>query len=174
MGLDLYIEARIFEKKTGRLISSNPGEEFVDDEDKGFFEICWWDSWCFRDVRAKMIDIASKYAETNYTDSDFVIPIPQSALREIYACIINRSYLSDDEELEILSGNIDWKIRGVYERMNLKNAEKLHDLLRILNLIKYDNNSYIEKKYIPDTNDLKLLEENPQAYGWEFRILNSY
>lgn len=36
MGLDLYIEARIREKKTGRIISSDMYEECTDNKDKGF------------------------------------------------------------------------------------------------------------------------------------------
>ena len=174
MGLDLYIEARISEKKTGKVISSDEYGEYADDEDKGFFEICWWCSRDFCDIRAKMIEISNKYAGTNYTDSDFVVPIPQSALREIYAYIVKRSYLPDHEYFEALPCNIEWRERGTYEKMNLVNAEKLHDLLWTLNLIKYDNDICIDKKYIPDEKDLKLLKENPQAYEWEFRIFNSY
>lgn len=38
MGLDLYIEARIKEKETGRIISSNQyNDKFADDENRGVF-----------------------------------------------------------------------------------------------------------------------------------------
>ena len=171
MGLDLYIEARIREKKSGRIISS---DELECDDDKGYFEICWWCGWKYYDLRAKMIEICNKHAGTNYTDTDFSISIPQSALREIYACIVNSSYIPDDEPFEVLPCNVEWQVRGSYEKMNLINAEKLHDILWNLNSIAYDNDIYIEEKNIPDKNDLKLLEENPQAYEWEFRIFNSY
>ena len=108
MGLDLYIEARIKEKATGQVISSNKHEEYADEEDKGFFEICWWCSSSFSDVRVKMIEISNKHAGTDYIDSDFIIPIPQSALREIYAYLVSRSYLPDDEYFEVLPCNIEW------------------------------------------------------------------
>lgn len=175
MGLDLYIEARIREKKTGQLISSGTDDKFIDDEDRGFFEVCWWSSWDFGDIRAKMIEISNKYAETAYTDSDFIIPVPQSALREIYAYIVNRSYLPDDEYFEVLPCNTEWAERSAYEIMNLTNAVKLHDLLHTLNSIKYDNDTMeYRPECIPDENDRKLFEEDPQAYEWEFRIFNSY
>lgn len=177
MGLDLYIEARISEKKTGRFISSGMYEQYEDDDDKGFFEICWWCSWDFFDIRTKMIEISNKHAETNYTDSDLVIPIPQSALRDIYAYIVNRSYLPDDEYFEVLPPNNEWEERGSYEKMNLVNADKLHDFLWILNSIKYDNRiclDYILKEHILSETDFLRFAENPQTYEWEFRILNSY
>lgn len=177
MGLDLYIEARIKEKETGRIISSNQyNDKFADDENKGFFEICWWCSSSYRDVRTKMIEISNKHAGTNYIDSDFIITIPQSALREIYAYLVSRSYLSDDEYFEVLPCDIEWEERASYEKMNLVNAGKLHDLLSTLSSITYYNDicNYVDKVQIPDQNDLELLKENPQAYEWEFRIFNSY
>ncbi len=64
-----------------------------------------------------------------------------------------------------------------YEKMNLANADKLLDLLRVLQDIEYDNHTYFPDAYkesIFDENDLKRLEENPQAYKWEFRIFNFY
>lgn len=38
MGLDLYIEARIREKKTGKLISAHEYEEYAETEDNGFLK----------------------------------------------------------------------------------------------------------------------------------------
>ena len=178
MGLDIYIEARICEKNTGRVISSSDCSEYdVCDEDKGFFEICSWNSRIFSDIRTKMIEISNKYAGTDYTDADFVIPIPQSALREIYAYIVNRSCLSDDECFEVSPCDIEWEVRAGYEKTNLINAGRLHDLLYMLNIIKSDTNVSVSdtvEKYISDKNDLKHLEENPKEYRWEFRIFNSY
>lgn len=174
MGLDLYIEARIREKKTGRIISSGEREEYEDEKDKGYFEVCWWCSWIFCDVRTKMIEICNQHLETNYTDSDEIIPVPQSALREIYAYLVERSYLPDNAYIEVLPCNAEWQERSSYEKMNLINANKLHDLLWTLSSIEHDNVISIDKIYIPDINDLKLLEKDSQAYGWEFRIMNSY
>ncbi|MBQ2803525.1 MAG: hypothetical protein IJF07_06470 [Lachnospiraceae bacterium] len=177
MGLDLYIEARIRDKKTKRLISCDKCGEYVTDRDKGFFEICWWCSHLFEDVRVKMIEICNKHAKANYTYLDYVIPIPQTALREIQAYLVKRSYLPKEEEFEVLPCNIEWQERASYEKMNLVNANKLHDLLWTLQTIKYDNDiciENIEKLCVPDEKDRKHLKENPQAYEWEFRIFNSY
>ena len=147
MGLDLYIEARIREKKTRRIISVSSGDDYAAEEDMGFFEICWWCSWIFEDIRAKMIEI-------------------------------NRSFLPDDECLEVLPCNIEWEERNSYEIMNLQNAEKLHFVLYVLKSTEFANYISVDyhsgKKYIPIENDLKLFGENPQAYEWEFRIENSY
>lgn len=128
----------------------------------------------FSDIRTKMIEISNKYAGTDYTVLDFVIPIPQSALREIYAYIVNRSCLSDDECFEVSPCDIEWEVRAGYEKTNLLNAEKLHDLLYMLNTKENDNTVSMVGKYIFVKNDLKHLEENPKEYKWEFRIFNSY
>lgn len=177
MGLDLYMEARIKEKKTGRIISSDIYEEYADDEDKGFFEICWWCSWVFCDIRSKMIEISNSYGGTDHTDSDLVIPVPQAALRDIYAYLVNRSCLPDEESFQAVPRETEWEERLTYEKMNLTNAGKLHDLLRILQSIKHSDAFWTEgmiKEHVPSASDLTSLEENPQAYEWEFRIFNSY
>lgn len=171
MSLDIYLEARIKEK-SGRCISSNINQEYYDDE--GFFEICSWHSRLFCDVRTRLIEISNAYAGTHYTDSDFVIPVPQSALREMYEYLIERAHLHDNEIFEVLEGGSEWIERGSYEKMNLCNAEKLHDLIWNLNLIQYENTILLDGIYIPDKRDLALLEKNPAAYEWEFRICNSY
>ena len=74
-----------------------------------------------------MIAISNRYAGTHYTDADFIIPVPQTALREIYAYLVSRCYLADEEYLEVLACNIEWEERDAYEKMNLGNAQKLHD-----------------------------------------------
>lgn len=177
MGLDLYIEARIREKKTDQIISDKQ-EHFPLDEDSGFFEICWWCGWTFGDIRDKMIDISNRHAGTDHAHSDFRIPVPRSALREIYAYIVQRCCLSPKESLdEEKYRECPWELRMGYEKMNLANADKLLDLLRILQEIEQDNHTYFPdeyKEHISDENDLKLLENDPQAYEWEFRIFNSY
>lgn len=178
MGLDLYIEARIREKATGRVISAGTEDGYAEDEDRGFFEICWWCSRIFADIRAELIAISNRHAGTHYTDSDFVIPVPQSALREIYAHIVKRACLPDDEILEIPPCNSAWEERSAYEGMNLDNAGNLHRLLYVLDSIEYTNSIHVDDKtgtkYIPIESDLKQFGENPQAYVWEFRIDNSY
>lgn len=180
MGLDLYIEARIREKKTGRLISADPitCEEYrCEEEDIGFFEVCSWCSWLFRDIRTELIEISNKYAGTSYTDTDFIIPVPQSALREMYSCLIKHSYIHDNTDIKTDFDN-DRGDKRAYEKMNLINAQKLHDILWMLNSIRYDNDFHMGRsicqKWIPDEKDMKCLEENPQQFVWEFRIYNSY
>lgn len=176
MGLDLYIEARIRERKTDCIISGR--ENYPGDEDIGFFEICWWCSWDFCDIRDKMIEISNRHAGTNYTNADSRIPVPQSALREIYAYLVQRCCLSPEETLDDEKySECPWALRMGYEKMNLANADKLLDLLRVLQDIEYDNDTYFPDAYkesISDENDLKRLEEDPQAYRWEFRIYNSH
>lgn len=177
MGLDLYVEARIREKKTGRIISADKYDECSDDEDRGFFEICWWCSRVFYDIRSRMIEISNRYAGTDHTDSDFVIPVPQAALRDIYAYLVERSCLSDDECLGVAPCEAEWEERLTYEKMNLINAGKLHDLLWNLDHIEHSNFFYADgviKEHVPDVNDLLSMQEDPQAYEWEFRIFNSY
>lgn len=178
MGLDLYIEARIREKTTGRVISAGTEDRYAEDEDRGFFEICWWRGWIFADIRAELAAISNRHAGTHYTDSDFVIPVPQSALREIYAHIVKRTCLAGDEKLEIPPCSSAWKERSAYEGMNLDNAGKLHRLLYVLDSIEYTNYIHVDDKtgakYIPAQSDLKQFGGNPQAYVWDIRIDNSY
>lgn len=151
MGLDLYIEARIRERKTQSIVSVT-SDAFADDDDRGFVEICRWCSWMFSDIRAGMIGICNKYAGTGYTDADFAIPIPQEALREIYVYLVRRSVLPADGLPFALTENNppEWEKRDSYEKMNLVNAEKLHDLLWVLDNIQYYNDAACAEKYIAD------------------------
>ena len=73
-----------------------------------------------------------------------MIPVPQSALREIYAHIVKRACLADDEILEIPPCNSAWEERSAYERMNLDNAGKLHRLLYDLDSIEYTNFIHVD------------------------------
>lgn len=92
MGLDLYIEARITQKDTGRIISGGNNES-----NEGFFEICWWCSSIFRDLRSGIIEIVNRHSGSDYTDTDIIIPIPMTALREIYGYLLRRSFVEDGE-----------------------------------------------------------------------------
>ncbi|MCM1315074.1 MAG: hypothetical protein NC205_07805 [Prevotella sp.] len=184
MGLDLYIEALIKEKKTGRVIS-NPykdgyncgtclnGYTYKIKEENGFFEVCSWHTDDFYDIMHKMIDICNRHMNTNYTDEDDEIPIPHSALRDIYAFLVKRSYLPDDEEFEVLPCNIEWERRSSYEKMNLINADKISGIIYQLKCIEYYND-VITSSYIPNPEDKKAFENNPQNYEWKFRIIPSY
>lgn len=176
MGLDLYIEARVREKKSGRVISFDAYEEYAAEEEKGFFEICWWCGWDFSDIRKKLIEISNRHAGTRHTDSDLLIPVPRSALRDIYAYLIKRCCLTGNEPFEIPPGSTEWQERNTYEKMNLVNANKLHDLLYTLDQIEHEHCVFgnLYKEHILNVDDQILLEEHPQDCEWEFRILNSY
>lgn len=165
MGLDLYIEASIREKKTGRIIS-NPYKD-------GFFKVCSWLTDDFYDIMYKMIDICNRHMNTSYTYEDDEIPVPQSALRDIYALLVKRSYLPDDEYFEVLPCNIEWERRISYEITNLINADKLNSIIYQLKCIEYYNDP-ITSSYIPNPEDKKAFEDNPQNYEWKFRIIPSY
>ena len=175
MGLDLYIEALIREKKTGKIIS-NPykdGYAYGKKQENGFFEVCWWCGHDFGDIIDKMIDICNRHMNTSYTNKDDEIPVPQSALREIYALLVKRSYLPDDEYFEVMPCNIEWEQRSSYEITNLINADKLHNIIYQLKCIEYYNDP-VTSSYIPNPEDRKAFEDNPQNYEWKFRIIISY
>lgn len=175
MGHDLYIQARIKEKGTGRIISQGDGD------DSGFFDICWWCGSPECDVRIKMIELCNSYGGTNYTDSDLFIPIPSSALRAVYAHIVNCCCFPEGNSFINLAFESEWTdlyIRNAYEKANLSNADKLHDLISTLDELKYENQvcdaCFLYQEYIPDEKALRYFYENPSVYEWEFRIWNSY
>lgn len=174
MGLDVYIEARIKEKTTGRIISSNNNFEYDDNDDEGFFEVCSWCSRAFSDVRDGMINICNKYSDINYNRNDFVIPVPQIALREIYGYLLKRSYISELDAQYSENNDDDWLNKHCYENDNLYNAVKIHSLLAELERIKYENVTFDYSEFIPYKKDLMAFEKLPQSYDWEFRIFNSY
>lgn len=169
MGLDIYIEARIKEKATGRIISF-----FEYEDNEGFFEICSWCSWAFSDVLDGMIDICNKHLNANYNSNDFVIPVPQTALREIYRYLLGRSCVSGSDAEYLKNNNDDWLNRKCYENDNLYNAIEIHDLLVELERIKYENAIFGYSEFIPDKKDRDDFEKSPQSYEWEFRVFNSY
>lgn len=166
MGLDLYIEARIINRETGQVISHTKEDKYVCDADKGFFQICWWCGWEVLSLRKKIIEISNGYNHSDYNDSDLIIPIPQTALRKIYFHILNHAYLSDDTEC-------GWETRDLYEITNLRNAEKLHDVIRNLHEIEYNNGIWIEKSSCISDIDWNYFSNNPQNFRWEFRLFNS-
>lgn len=181
MGHDLYIQARIKEKTTGRVISRGGSDDYAAEDAKGFFDICWWCGSPECDVRIKMIEICNRHGGTSYEDSDLFIPIPPSALRDVYAHVVTCCCFPEDKSFPHLSGETEWLDlyhRNGYEKANLLNADKLHDLISTLDELKYENTvsdvCFLYKEYIPDERDLKLFEDDPMAYEWEFRIWNSY
>ena len=125
-----------------------------------------------------MIEICNSHAGTDYTDSDSFIPIPPSALRAIYAHIVNCCCFPENESFKNPPYKMELYERNLYEKANLLNADKLHDLISTLDEIKYEKKvshaCFLFKEYIPVESDLRLFEDNPLAYEWEFRIWNSY
>ena len=180
MGHDLYIQARIKEKRTGRVISRGDSDDYAAEDAIGFFDICWWCGSPECDVRIKMVEICNSHGGTSYTDSDRFIPIPQSALRAVYAHVVNCCCFLEDKFFLNLTLGTEWMDlynRNTYEKANLLNANKLHDLISTLDEFKYENEvsevCFLYKEYIPE-EDFRLFCKNPWAYEWEFRIWNSY
>ncbi|MDE5698595.1 MAG: hypothetical protein K2I96_14490 [Lachnospiraceae bacterium] len=132
MGHDLYIQARIREKRTGRVISRGDGDDYAAEDDIGFFDICWWCGSPECDVRIRMIEICSSHEGTDYTDSDLFIPISQSALRAVYAHVVDCCCFPEDKFFPNPTLDTGWRNpheRNAYEKANLVNAHKLHDLI---------------------------------------------
>lgn len=163
MGLDLYIETKIIEKKTGRIISRD--YDFPDDN---YIEICCWCTWSFEYIRNGLIEIANRYSENNYTSKDFEIPFPENALHEIYSYLLKNSFIPESE--------YKWSESMSWEMSNVENACKLRRFIWGLECIKHSSVFILNEiaNYIPDKNDWKNLNENPQAFEWKFRIFNSY
>ncbi len=96
MGLDLYIEAKITEKATGRCITMPDTEEawmsLLDPDYHQacqYFTVLWMCGWSASAPRNSWIDIINRYLKTNYGYEDIVIPFPQSALREMCSCLFS-------------------------------------------------------------------------------------
>lgn len=160
MSLDFYIEAKISDRKTNLAISRT--------EHGRYFEICHWRSWFFSDIRDGLIEIANKYSGKNYTNEDYKIPFPENALHEIYGYLLENSFVPESE--------YKWSDSMAQEISNVENAWKLRRFMHGLECVKNKNIFIFDdiKKYIPDENDWKNLNENPQAFEWKFRIFNSY
>ena len=178
LGHDLYIQARIKEKRTGRVITCGDSDDYATEDSKGFFDICWWCGSPECDVRIRMIEICNRHGGTDYTDADLFIPVPLSALRDIYAHVVSCCCFPEDINLPYETEWMDLYHRNAFEKANLLNADKLHDLITTLDELKYENEvsdvCFFYKEYIPNEKDVRLLCKNPSAYGWELRICNSY
>ncbi|MBO5104562.1 MAG: hypothetical protein J6B74_05810 [Ruminococcus sp.] len=163
MGLDLYIEAKITERATGRIISKD--YDFPDDN---YIEICYWCTWNFEYIRNGLIEIANRYSEINYTSKDFEIPLPKNSLHEVYKYLLKSSFVPESE--------YKWSDSMSQEVSNVENACKLRRFIWGLECIKHNNTFILNevKKYIPDQSDWENLNRNPQAFEWNFRVFNSY
>jgi len=116
MGLDLYIEAKITEKATGRCISVPNTKEIKDhwfkyddpDEDHKHFCILWMCGQKAAAVRNSWIDIINRYMNTNYNYNDLRIPFPQTALREMCSCLFSYGITPEDNRFLISVENGYW------------------------------------------------------------------
>lgn len=196
MGLDLYIEAKITEKATGKCITYEK-RNFMDN---GYFCLICWDGFSFASLRNSLIEIANRYSKKHYTFNDYIIPFPQSALREICSCILSFACTPEEYrfELETERGywdieqrtennntpykteqhyeHISWDDKQSEENSNFENGNKLRQFIYELERITYENKFCSDDidKYIYDKKDFIKFSENPQAYEWKFRIFNSY
>ena len=102
MGLDLYIEAKITEKATGRCITVPAGG--AESEDDLYFVVHWM---CGHDkyaLRNSWIDILNRHQHTAYNYDAHRIPVPQTALREMCSCL--HSYRCTPEANRFTYGDI--------------------------------------------------------------------
>ncbi|MDE6797216.1 MAG: hypothetical protein K2J36_04305, partial [Ruminococcus sp.] len=124
MSLDLYIETKITEKKTGRVISMD-----YDFSEDNYIEICNWCSWSFEYIRDGLIEIATKYSGQKYTSKDFEIPFPENALHEIYGYLLENSFVPESE--------YKWADSMAQEISNVENAYKLRRFMHGLECVKH-------------------------------------
>ena len=161
MSFDLSIEARRIESSSGRCVSS--GHDNCDEENIGFFDICFWENWAYMEIMKDMIVICNKHLSAAYTYWDRIIPVPQTALREIYGYLLSGSYYPDDEDVEGMT-------REFYEKFNLENACKLHDIICELYRIEHDNICETGEEWFADKETFNKFQKDPQSYVWEFRL----
>jgi len=195
MGLDLYIDVKITEKSTGICITTREDVTY-----EGYFSLLWWDGYNFSSLRNSLIEIVNRYSKTHYTSEDFVIPFPQSALREICSCILSFSCTPEeyrfewetdsgywDSEQRAKDNNIPyttekhwswicWDDKQSTENLNFEYGDKLRQFIYELERINYENKFYsdIVDEYICNNDYRTKFRENPQEYEFEFRIFNSY
>lgn len=145
------------------------------DFEYNFCEICWWCGWKMLPIRKGIIDICNKYAGTGYTEESFDIYFPQTALGEIYGFLVRNSYIGGKLPFETYPGDMEWLERLSYEASNLTNAEKLHRLIYMLELLKYEKDaSFCGIITFKNDKDKERFMKAPREYEWEFLFVNSY
>lgn len=212
MGLDVYIDAIIKEKATGRIISYNPAYP-----SEKSITIFYFDGWNAAPVLHSWIEIINRYGGTHYTRHDNSMPFPQTALREMCSCLLSYCCVSEENryqwnletgfwesnEREQRRGipyssdqqfsHIDYDEYYYTENTFLTLARVLREIIWMLDQIHYENkfdplSEYrglpedykwvFEKWTFPDDfielpDDLRKFKENPNAYTWEFELINS-
>ena len=202
MGLDLFLKAKIKDKKTGRIISGReypneaPPFDEMDEEDKKYYdfeydqiEICWWCGWRNIHILKKTIEICNDKMKTEITGTDYEFLVNEKCLRKIYGFIVKNAY-NKKNKVYFDIGGVSTELCD--ERQNLLNAKKLNDIIFTLEWIKNKNKLPYLEEYINETeesvstnfllNKIYFKNEtfynkfliNPQNYEWEFIFHNSY
>lgn len=160
MGLDLYIEARISEKSTGRIISCS---ELSDD---GYFEVCYFRGHCFQSMGCEIAFTCLRNGGCTEDETYYYFPL--TILDKIYECI---------EETDTLDG-YEWKDVQVK-----RNLAALEAFLKVLE--KIENGDTVEKEYFKrnsttgkksvftSDDDLEAFIIHPSAYDISMRFIYS-
>ncbi|MCR5608759.1 MAG: hypothetical protein K6G26_06815 [Lachnospiraceae bacterium] len=153
MGLDLYIEAKITEKATGRCITAPHKHDPDYEEDLYFTVILMFGSDAYP-IRNSWIDIINRHLNTSYGYDDLIIPIPQSALREICSCLYSYICLPESNRFEhhIQCGFWDIKVREKEKGNSYSFVPK--DYYKSWNIRDYDNECRYQANYLYDFIEL--------------------
>lgn len=178
MGLDLYIKAKIIEKATGRCITvPNTNEinnywfdtDAPNHEDYQYFSVLWMCGWSAVTVRNSWIDIINRYTNTSYSYDDFIIPFPQSALREMCSCLFSYSLLPEEfDELYDKSGFWNKKIFDMNIASSDINNNKQNEIQRY-------NREIEETSFLIKANEMKkfIYEIERVQYENKFTTLEA-
>lgn len=221
MGLDVYLEARITERVTGRCISisdraygAHGSSAAFRTEDCDWVTIFWTFSSSAVPLRNSWIDIVNRYGKTAYSYEDIEMPVPQAALREMCSCLLSYACTPESNRFawDVGSGfwdasarkpepvipyqneqqysHIGWDDKESWENTWLFYGQQLRQFIYLLDRIHYENQygtmrasgdglcetggHIFPDAYIENVSDLRRFRENPQAYDWAFRLINSY
>lgn len=117
MGLDLYLEAKITEKATGRCITAAAPESPPDPDDfdpeAGRFRcpVHWMCGSGAYPVRDDWIDIINRHQKSAYDYDETLIPLPQTALREMCSCLYSYLCVPESNRFEWDTKCGFWNIR---------------------------------------------------------------
>lgn len=177
MGLEVYIDVNIKEKASGRIISFNP--DYPSDKSISIF---WFDGWDVAPVLRSWIEIINRYSGTHYTDQDYSMPFPQTALREMCSCLLSYCCVPEENryQWDLETGfwgiekreqrniapykeeqqysHIEWDNYYGTENTFLMLGRVLREIIWMLDQIHYEN------KFDPLRTDRGL----PEDYKWVF------
>lgn len=119
MGLDVYIDATIKEKATGRIISYDP--DYPPDKQITIFH---FDGWNAAPVMRSWIEIINRYGGTHYTRHDNSMPFPQTALREMCSCLLSYCCVPEENRYQWDLETGFWDIEKREQRNNAPYKEE--------------------------------------------------